>query len=384
MNKRYIYFPLAAGILIPSLVIFILEVFIAKMSPFKSVLDILHRQFADGQNLFMVMVFSFIPFGALLLLTLVLKAKVDSSRLACIFWGGFIPVLGLTLVGHISVWYPLYAGNDTSSTAVLAFVFFPIYCLFLLVIGSLIGWGISYFPFKRKNRIWIYPLLIVGVFVVFTISRRLSVFDSDIKFNRRLTYGTVFDIDGNTYNTVKIGTQEWMAENLKTTKYKDGTDIPNVSKSTVWDSLTTPLYCWYNNDISNKSICGAMYNWYSVNTGKLCPDGWHIPTAEEWATLIEYLGGEAIAGGKLSETGKVHWAAPNKDATNESGFTAIPGGVYYSGSFVGQWRYSYWWSCTEISETGVFVWGLTVGRGYILQDSNDNKSHGNYIRCLKD
>ena len=146
MKRRYIYFPLAVGILIPSLVIFILEVFIAKISPFKSVLDILHRQFAEGQNLFLIMVLSFIPFGALILLTWVLEAKVDSSRLACIFWGGFIAVLGLTLVGHVSVWYPLYAGKHMSSTDVVAFIFIPIYCLFMLIVGSLIGWIVSFLP----------------------------------------------------------------------------------------------------------------------------------------------------------------------------------------------------------------------------------------------
>jgi hypothetical protein len=150
MKRQYFYLPLVAGILTPSLVIFILEVFIAKMSPLKSILDILQRQFAEGQNLFMLMVISFIPFGALILLTWVLNVKVESKRLACIFWGGFIAVFGLTLAGHISVWYPLYAGKHMSSTAVVALVFIPIYCLFMLIVGSLIGWIVSFLP-KFRN-----------------------------------------------------------------------------------------------------------------------------------------------------------------------------------------------------------------------------------------
>ncbi len=151
MKRRYLYLPLAAGILTPSLVIFILQVLIAKTSPLKSVLDILHKQFAEGHNLFLLMVWSFIPFGALILLTYVLSRKIESKRLACIFWGGFIAVLGFTLWGHISVWYPLYSHKDASSTAVIAFVFIPIFCLFLLAAGSLIGWIVSFLPKFRKG-----------------------------------------------------------------------------------------------------------------------------------------------------------------------------------------------------------------------------------------
>lgn len=151
MKRRYLYLPLAAGILTPSLIILFLQVLIAKMSPIKAVLDILHKQFAEGHNLFILMLWSFIPFGALILLTYVLEIKVQSKRLACIFWGGFIAVLGFTLYGHISVWYPLYANKDSSSTAAIAFLFIPIFCLFLLVVGSLIGWIVSFLPKLRKG-----------------------------------------------------------------------------------------------------------------------------------------------------------------------------------------------------------------------------------------
>ena len=149
--------------------------------------------------------------------------------------------------------------------------------------------------------------------------------------------GTITDVDNNLYNTVKIGTQVWMAENLKTTKYNDGTSIPNVTDNTVWSALITGAYCDYNNTPSISTTYGRMYNGYSVdnniatkvasNGGKnVCPTGWHVPSNAEWITLTSYLGGESVAGGKLKETGTMHWLTPNSGATNESGFTALAGG----------------------------------------------------------
>jgi len=118
------------------------------------------------------------------------------------------------------------------------------------------------------------------------------------KDNNNPTPSTVTDIDGNVYHIVAIGTQVWMAENLKTTKYNDGTFIPLVTDSTAWGNLSTPGYCWYNNDAATyKNTYGALYNWFTVNTGKLSPKGWHIPSDTEWETLITYLGGESLAGG---------------------------------------------------------------------------------------
>lgn len=163
--------------------------------------------------------------------------------------------------------------------------------------------------------------------------------------------GTVTDSDGNVYNTVTIGTQVWMAENLRTTKYKDNTAIPLVTDNTAWTNLSTPGYCWYNNDAAtNKSTYGALYNWYTVNTGKLCPTGWHVPTDAEWSTLTTCLGGVGVAGGKLKEAGTSHWMSPNVGATNETGFTALPSGYRYAG---GTFEYNglggWWWSSTESS-----------------------------------
>lgn len=138
---------------------------------------------------------------------------------------------------------------------------------------------------------------------------------------------SVADIDGNVYNTVTIGTQEWTVENLKTTKLNDGTAIPDVTDGTAWSLLTTPGRCWYDNNSSYNSTYGLLYNWYTVNTGKLAPAGWRVPTNADWLVLINYLGGLDVSGGKLKEAGLSHWKTPNTGATNEVGFTAVPSGA---------------------------------------------------------
>ena len=127
--------------------------------------------------------------------------------------------------------------------------------------------------------------------VSFTTKRIFGGPTDPIIFNPNLTYGSVLDVDGNTYKTIQIGTQLWMAENLKTTKFNDGTLIPEVRGSSEWNNLTKPAYCWYDNDSATyRAAYGALYNWYTVNTTKLCPSGWHAPTDTEWNTLLIYLG----------------------------------------------------------------------------------------------
>ena len=140
--------------------------------------------------------------------------------------------------------------------------------------------------------------------------------------------GTVTDIDGNIYHTVTIGNQVWMKENLKTTKYKNATNIEYIgSDGLVWQLNTTGAYAWYNNDSTWKYTYGALYNWSAVNSAKgLCPAGWHVPSDAEWTILTTYLGGANIAGGKMKETSTLLWESPNTGATNKSGFTALPGG----------------------------------------------------------
>jgi uncharacterized protein (TIGR02145 family) len=196
---------------------------------------------------------------------------------------------------------------------------------------------------------------------------------------------TVKDIDGNVYKTVTINKQVWMAENLRTTKYNDGTAIPLVTDDKVWAALITPAFCWYNNDETrNKNKYGALYNWYTVSTNKLCPKGWHVSLDKEWATLTTYLGGEKVAGGKLKEIGTIHWKSPNTGATNESGFTALPSGSRATnGSFrLGGEGVSFW-SSMEHNASQAWFSSLTYNYS-ILTIFYAYKQVGWSIRCLMD
>ncbi|MBK7629084.1 MAG: DUF1566 domain-containing protein [Bacteroidales bacterium] len=198
------------------------------------------------------------------------------------------------------------------------------------------------------------------------------------------TGGTVTDIDGNTYNTVIIGTQTWMRENLKTTRYSDGIAISNVTDNSAWSLLTSGAYCWWVNDQATyKATYGALYNYYAIDNKNLCPIGWHVPTHSEWTTLTSYLGGESIAGSKLKETGNTHWMSYNTDATNESGFTAIPGGYRVTdGNFMNLGAIGYWWSSTDFS--GSSSWGRLILHINTMVSSNYfNKVSGFSVRCLQ-
>jgi uncharacterized protein (TIGR02145 family) len=171
-----------------------------------------------------------------------------------------------------------------------------------------------------------------------------------------------------------------MAENLKVTTYNDGTAIPYVPVSAVWSSLSTPGYCWYKSDSVGY---GGLYNWYTIND-KLCPAGWHVPYESEWATPITYLGNEAVAGGKLKETGTTHWNVPNYGATNESGFTALPAGYRSSaGGFNSIKHKGFWWTATEIPAGEAYY--ITVSYSNSNTDkSSTNKKNGFSVRCIKD
>jgi uncharacterized protein (TIGR02145 family) len=172
-----------------------------------------------------------------------------------------------------------------------------------------------------------------------------------INFNKSITYGSMTDHDGNTYKTVIIGTQIWMAENLKTTKYNNGELIGTTTPATTDISdEPTPKYQWaYDGNEGNVATYGRLYTWYAVNDSRnVCPTGWHVPSDPEWTTLTTYLGGESVAGSKLKETGTTHWQSPNTGATNETGFTALPGSLrYQDGMFDFIGGYGYWWSSTE-------------------------------------
>jgi uncharacterized protein (TIGR02145 family) len=197
---------------------------------------------------------------------------------------------------------------------------------------------------------------------------------------------TVTDIDGNVYHTVTIGAQVWMVENLKVTRYNDGTAIPQVTDSASWENSKSPCYCWYdNNDSAYKNTYGALYNGYVINTGKnIAPEGWHIPSDAEWMILTTNLGGENVAGDKLKEAGSKHWSIMNTTATNESGFTALPGG-YRSGSFakfVGMGTVGYWWSSTQYGYG--FIYRFIDDDESNVWSNNTNKEFGYSIRCIRD
>lgn len=178
-----------------------------------------------------------------------------------------------------------------------------------------------------------------------------------------------------------------MTENLKTTKFNDGTTIPNVTDDNEWRYLTTPAYSWYNNDPATyASIYGALYNGFTVGTGKICPSGWHVPTDEEWTTLTESLGGWDIAGGKLKEAGTTHWNGSNNGATNESGFTALPGGYRRGNQTFNRLSYEgYFWSSTETDGSGSSFWrrSLSYSTNNIVRGPT-NKEWGFSIRCIRD
>jgi uncharacterized protein (TIGR02145 family) len=207
-----------------------------------------------------------------------------------------------------------------------------------------------------------------------------TAYGNEIIFATKGAIGTVSDVDGNTYSTIMIGTQVWMTENLKTTKYNDGTSIPKVTGDAAWLSLTTPGYCWYNNDsITYKTPYGALYNWYAVNTGKLCPTGWHVPIDADYLITEAYVGSNS--GGKMKETGTIHWQSPNTGATNETGFTGLPGGQRYSDFRLIGYT-AFWWSATEYSATHADVGILYYDSG-IMDGDWYKKQCGFSVRCLK-
>jgi len=199
-----------------------------------------------------------------------------------------------------------------------------------------------------------------------------------------LSVSTVTDIDGNTYKTIKIGNQWWMAENLRVTHYNDGVAIPNVKKSSDWRNINYEAYCIYNNDTSIASTYGLLYDGYEIY--RVAPIGWHIPSDSEWTILTDYLGGESVAGSKLKEIGTDHWIYPNTGANNESGFSALPGGLRSTnGSFDKMGLYAYFWSSTEYDDSKIIVWC----RKLYYDDSEISRDHfyryyGFSIRCVND
>ncbi len=195
---------------------------------------------------------------------------------------------------------------------------------------------------------------------------------------------TVTDVDGNVYNTVNIGSQVWMVENLRTTRYRNGDPILVAADN--WSSQKTGALCYYNNIPQDVATYGCIYNWWAVtDQRKVAPEGWEVATDADWQTLIDYLGGENVAGGKLKEVGTAHWSGPNKAATNESGFTALPaGGRYDNGKFAMKGLFGLWVALPDKNPN--LVWGRILdwnsGKVMNMRDGG-SKNGGGSVRCIK-
>jgi uncharacterized protein (TIGR02145 family) len=196
--------------------------------------------------------------------------------------------------------------------------------------------------------------------------------------------GILTDMDSNIYKIVKIGNQTWMAENLRSTRLNDGTAINLVSNNTEWAAISAPAYCWYKNDTIHKNVYGALYNAYTILTYKLCPAGWHVSTNSDWAELETYLGGEGVAGGKLKESGTLHWTDPNSGATNETLFTALPGGSRYTnGLFLTIKNIGYWWSPGESNTFNNWYRSMYYRNNAVSRNFIDS-TNGFSVRCVRD
>ena len=222
--------------------------------------------------------------------------------------------------------------------------------------------------------------------------------------NKTITFSFIpcTDGDGTNYPVLQIGSakgttenfdnsegkgiQIWMTENLRTSKYNDGTVIPNVTDNIGWSANKTGAYCIYDNNPVNNTIYGKLYNWHvvsSANPKNVCPVGWHVPSDTEWNNLTTYLGGQTLAGGKLKETGTGHWKTPNTGASDETGFTALPGGNrYYAGPFLDKGDYGYWWSSTAYSTYYAWHQFLGYNTAFVWQYGAE-KEFGFSVRCLK-
>ncbi|MCO5231313.1 MAG: fibrobacter succinogenes major paralogous domain-containing protein [Chitinophagales bacterium] len=198
--------------------------------------------------------------------------------------------------------------------------------------------------------------------------------------NPDLNYGTVTDIDGNSYATIQIGNQIWMAENLKTTQYNDGTSIPNITLDSQWAALSTGAWCYYNNDSTKNNPYGKMYNWYSTITGKLCPLGWRIPTQSDFEQLASYL--SPGTGGKLKSI--AGWMSPNTGADNSTGFAGLPGGTRdANGVFSGLGNLGSWWTNTDLDGVNAWLRQLKYNKDTFSNNGlNHKRAHS--CRCIKE
>lgn len=217
-----------------------------------------------------------------------------------------------------------------------------------------------------------------------------TVYGNEISFTTlQGTIGQITDIDGNVYNTVIIGEQVWMVENLKTTRFRNGDPIPYVSDISQWDTLTSGAYCYYDNDISNAATYGNLYNWYAAaDTRNIAPAGWHAATDSDWLSLVTFLSnlvGFNRSDRMLIEDGTEYWLNNNypPGELNETGFTALPGGKLGQNGFENINEDGYWWSTTEYYPSNTYYWRIFIGY-WGIERKSDIKTNGFSVRCVKD
>jgi uncharacterized protein (TIGR02145 family) len=237
---------------------------------------------------------------------------------------------------------------------------------------------------KNLERIWKYKLLaIIGVSIMLEMGCEKDNNKPEIK------YGIVIDNDFNQYKTVKIGTQVWMAENLRTTKYRNAESINNATEDSAWMKVNTGAYCSFEYGNEDPKIYGCYYNWYAINDSRsIAPVGWHVPTDAEWTTLINYLGGDTVAGLKIQVSGYSWWGSYG--ATNETGFTAVGTGFvgnttgFLDGTILDIWGCTYWWSSTEFNTSDAWCRNLNYSDNNKVYRCNSPKGYGYSVRCIKD
>jgi len=202
--------------------------------------------------------------------------------------------------------------------------------------------------------------------------------------NSEGTIITVTDYDNNVYQTITVGNRVWMAENLKVTHYQNGDPIPTIESDNIWENISTGANCEYDNNASNVATYGRLYNWSAVIDSRgLAPIGWHVASMDEWQTLVDSLGGSGIAGGKLKKTGITQWNSPNTGATNEIGFTALPGGHRnFTGRFWYVGQEAYFWTTAELDPDYAWCRKLKYDSTTILEMIK-KKPSGLSVRCVR-
>ncbi|HQO10685.1 MAG TPA: fibrobacter succinogenes major paralogous domain-containing protein [Clostridiales bacterium] len=238
--------------------------------------------------------------------------------------------------------------------------------------------------FKSSSKISKISIIILSLILIAGCSEDSKKSDPFVDHTGET--GTVTDIDGNVYNTIGIGGQIWMAENLKVSHFRNGEEVPEVSDYTGWYNTFTAARCSYDNNPANSTVYGYMYNWYAVKDSRnIAPVGWHVPSDDEWDELIDWIGGEANAGVKLKETGFDHWNYPNEGASNETGFTALPGGWRINmGNFFDLNIRGYWWASTNEYLPSSFAYANCLYNDSLKSDGLAViKQFGLSVRCVK-